>query len=189
MIELPNGYCFVNHADWSKRQLGGRGSRGGPVLQKKGVTDVFFHHSVTSVSGDPALAGTRDPSDDPCKDARLIEDIHASRGLLPGSSYLIHPSGVVLECAGDYIGAHTENHNSSSKGICLIGNYDIQQPTLAQLVAAARTINLMRAGGQLAGDLSKIKLMGHRDSKSTACPGANFYPIIGFIRKFAADNN
>jgi hypothetical protein len=189
MIELPNGYCFVNHADWSKRQLGGRGSRGGPVLQKKGVTDVFFHHSVTSVSGDPALAGTRDPSDDPCKDARLIEDILASRGLLPGYSYLIHPSGVVLECAGDYIGAHTENHNSSSKGICLIGNYDIQQPTLAQLVAAARTINLMRAGGQLAGDLSKINLMGHRDSKSTACPGANFYPIIGFIRKFAADNN
>ena len=188
-IQLDNGFIYVPHGEWSRRPTGGRGRRGGPVKQKMGVDTVFIHHTVTIAQGDQSLIGQLDPSDDPCKDARVIEQILDNRNLLPGYSYIVHPSGVVLECAGDYIGAHTENHNSTSKGIVLIGNFDQQQPTLAGLVGAARTINLLRLGGQLVGDLNKLKILGHRNSKSTACPGANLYPLIGFIRKFAADNN
>lgn len=107
------------------------------------------------------------------------------RGLAPGYSYVIHPSGVVLEGAGRMVGAHTARHNSKSYGLSFMGNYDRHQPTLAQLVAAARTINLLRLDGALVADLGGIAILGHRDTKATACPGANIYPLLNWIRWFA----
>lgn len=71
-----------------------------------------------------------------------------------------------------------------SKGIVLIGNFDRQQPTLASLVATARMINLLRLNNKLVTDLRDLKILGHRDTSSTACPGANLYPLIPTIRQF-----
>ncbi len=184
MIVNENGFIFVPHNEWSKRVTGSRGKRGVPIRQANLAKEVYIHHSVTMAQGDPAQIGHLDPSDDPCKDARAIEGILEARNLLPGYSYIVHPSGVVLECAGDYIGAHTGGRNSVSKGIVLIGNFDHQQPTWASLVATARMINLLRLNNKLVTDLRDLKILGHRDTSSTACPGANLYPLIPTIRQF-----
>ena len=183
MMTLDNGLVVVEHKEWSKRQLGKR-SNGTSFKLGKNLKKVFIHHSVTIAQGDPARIAELDPSDDPCRDARHIEDILAKRGLLPGYSFLVHPSGVVLELAGEYVGAHTENHNSSSVAFCLIGNFDVQSPTLPAFVNTARSINLLRLGGRLTPDLAQLQIMGHRAVGQTACPGINVVNHIGHIKGF-----
>jgi len=165
-----NGYTFVDQATWGARHSAGRRPMPRPVSQ------VWIHHTVTAPTGDP------------CADARQVEDVLASRSLDPGYSYLIHPSGVVLEGAGRNVGAHTAKQNSRSYGLGFIGNYSAYQPTLAALVAAARTVNLLRMDGALVAPLVDVGIGGHRDVKATACPGDHLYPLIRYIRWFAGTN-
>lgn len=164
---LPNGYTLVNRATWRPAYPNNR------PLMPKPAHRVFIHHTVTPATNDP------------CADMRVVERALRSNGNLdPGYSFAVHPSGVVLEGAGHQIGKHTANHNSTSYGIALIGNYQVSQPTLAQIIAVSRTINLLRLGGHLSiTDAAQID--PHQDVYATACPGIN---VLGrnldFIRWF-----
>lgn len=152
----------------------------------KGIREINIHHSVTLLSGgSKAYDNKLDPTDDPCKDMRTIERVLADRGLDPGYSFCFHPSGVILVGAGNMKGAHTAGRNSVSYGFCLMGNYDIHQPTFAQLAAMGWLITVGRYTGAFHRDLNAISIKGHRDHKATACPGANMYPLIRTIRQFA----
>ena len=166
-LMLDNGYALVEYPEWGPRYTQKRNER--PDLPK-GIDRVFIHHSVTPVSTDP------------CRDMRICEQALHSNGYDPGYSYTVHPSGVVLEGAGKKKGIHTLNHNSTSYAICLIGNYDVAQPTLAQIIAITRTINLLRVSGHL-NLTSADQIQPHRAVYATACPGAN---VVGrnmdFIR-------
>lgn len=176
---LENGFVFVPRADWGARHSAGR-----TVMPK--VDTVVLHHTATSAS------------DDPCSNMRKVEDALNGRGLAPGYSYVINPSGVVLEGAGGLKGAHTEGMNGRAFGISFIGNYDVQSPTLAALVAAGRTVNMLRFFGRLEADLASVKILLHRETKATACPGAHMVNIPGpdgqnrtvaqWVRLFAATN-
>jgi hypothetical protein len=127
----------------------------------KGIKEVNIHHTVTK------------PTNDPCADMRQVEVTLHRRGLAPGYSFTAHPSGVILAGADKMVGAHTSGRNKLSYGISLIGNYDEMQPTLAQLVNIARTINLLRLTGHITSDLKQLKIQGHRATSATACPGSN----------------
>jgi len=155
ITQLDNGYILVPREDWGARHSPGR------TPMPRPVAEVNIHHTVTAATGDP------------CGDMRVVENVLNQRDLDPGYSYTAHPSGVILVGAGEMKGAHTAGRNSVSYGISLIGNYDNQQPTLAQLVNVARTINLLRLGGRLVPDLADLVIQGHRATKATACPGAN----------------
>lgn len=181
---LPNGQIIVPRADWGARHSPGR------KPMAKAATKVFIHHTtIDPVGGAKGYDGVLTPSDDPCRDMRRLEDVLEARGLAPGYSYVAHTSGVLLEGAGKMVGAHTGGHNSEGYGFAVMGNFDTHQPTLAQLLAIARGINLLRLDGSLVSDLSKIEILGHRDTKATACPGANMYPLLGWIRLFAMGGN
>jgi N-acetylmuramoyl-L-alanine amidase len=131
------------------------------------VAHAFLHHSVTV------------PSNDPAGDMRHIEQIDIGRFGYPSYSWVIHPTGVVLEGMGTHIGAHTINNNSTSFGVCLIGNYENDTPTQPALDACVTLLAARIAQGHLTSD---FQLFGHRDVYATACPGANLYPLIGQIR-------
>jgi hypothetical protein len=154
-ITAENGYVFVPRNEWDRDADYPRR----PL--RDGLNEVYIHHSVT-----PA-------TDDPCRDARLVEAVLDSRGL-EGYSFLVHPSGTVLELAGfDRMGEHTSGQNDHSIGICFIGNMQVDRPTLGSLVAAARTINLGKLGGHIAADMPVENILPHRAVKATACPGAH----------------
>lgn len=154
-ITAENGYVFVPRREWD------RDCDFPPRNLQDGIREVYIHHSVT-----PATA-------DPCKDARLVEAVLDGRGLA-GYSFLVHPSGTVLELAGfDRVGEHTSGQNSESIGICFIGNMQNDKPTLGSLVAAARTINLGKLGGHIAMDMPIENILPHQAVKQTACPGKN----------------
>jgi len=131
------------------------------------VRKAFCHHSVTNATTDAAA------------DMRFIEHIDIGRFGYPSYSWVIHPTGVVLEGMGTHVGAHTKGNNSTSFGICLIGNFENDTPTDAALEACATLLAARIAQGHLTAD---FELGGHRDVFATACPGANLYPLIGQIR-------
>ena len=130
---------------------------------------VFIHHSVTPVT------------DDPKADMRVIEQIGLTRfGQFP-YSYVVHPhDGEILEGCGLRRGAHTAQRNSTSFGVCWVGNYDERGPKVQQIDATRRLIGQLRSDGHLIAD---PVVRGHRDVYSTACPGTKLYAVLNDLRR------
>lgn len=81
----------------------------------------------------------------------------------------------------DQIGIHNNVgrlNNTNSVGICLIGNFESEQPTIAQLENLERYLRELVAFYKI----PLANIIGHRDMKSTACPGKNFYSLIDSIK-------
>lgn len=150
-LNLPNGYMLVERREWNGRPLPSLPAMPGPVRIMR------VHHTVTAATADP------------CIDFRTVDRVLRSRGL-DGYNYLIHPSGVVGELCGVKRGEHTADHNSDSYSLSFIGNFEHDQPTLAALIAAARTTNLMIMGGHV---LPAPTFVPHFATSKTACPGIN----------------
>lgn len=167
-----------------RHQWGAKYSAGRKAMPKR-VSEINVHHSVTVVSGPEGYDSNLDPTDDPCKDMRTLERVLHERGLAPGYSFVFHPSGVILVGAGGNVGAHTAGRNSISYGFCLMGNYDIHQPTFAQFAAMGWMLNVLRFVGAVEPNLDRIRIQGHRATKATACPGANVANKIHHIKTFA----
>jgi len=80
-------------------------------------------------------------------------------------------------------GAHAGHqvHNQHGIGIALIGHFDRQPPTPAQLASLRQLIAHLR----IAHRIPAGGLVGHGDIKSTACPG-KLFPLATLKREFAA---
>lgn len=135
----------------------------------------------------------------------IIRSIYAyhvkSRGWRDiGYNFLVDRFGRIWE--GRYggvdrnvIGAHTENYNGDSFGASAIGNFDIAQPTSQMIGAygalfawklAINGVSAAATNVRIEGRVFASSIMGHRDTKSTACPGRYLYARIPDIRKQAA---
>jgi hypothetical protein len=98
-----------------------------------------------------------------------------------GYNLIIRRSGEVIKGQGN---AHTYGHNDKF-GVCMIGNYEKEQPTQAQIDSLIR---IMR-------NRNDFNLKGHKDFANnppgrniTACPGRNLYKLIPRIREEAMEN-
>ncbi len=71
-------------------------------------------------------------------------------------------------------GAHAGHldYNNNGIGIALVGNFDKQPPTPAQLVSVGRLIRIL----QTAYRIPAAGIVGHGDVKNTACPG-RYFPL------------
>lgn len=133
------------------------------------ATDVFVHHSVT------------DPSGSLANDMRTIESITMAKYGVFSYSYVIHPKdGEVLEGSGLMRGAHTKDRNSTSFGICWVGNYEERLPKVQQIDSTRQLIAQLTRDGHL---VPGATIRGHRDVFATACPGIKLYNMLDDIRK------
>lgn len=141
-----------------------------PVGMSLPASRVFIHHSVTAVSSDPLA------------DQRVIERIGLQRFGQFSYSYNIHPrDGEILEGCGLRRGAHTAGQNSSSFGICWVGDYTHRVPKVQQLDATRWLIYELKRRGMLRAD---AMILGHRDTGfATACPGAKLHAMLTTLRK------
>jgi N-acetylmuramoyl-L-alanine amidase len=135
---------------------------------RRPIRTVVIHHSVTKASRNPAA------------DFRQLDRIGKARFGRFSYSYAVHPSGVAGEGAGLTVGTHTAGRNSTAIGICLIGNFQKDTPTPAALDATADIIGFLQAAGVLTAD---VAIIGHRDTKGTACPGSNLYAALPALRQ------
>lgn len=116
---------------------------------------------------------------------RQVEAIGQSRfGQGISYTFAVMPSGRVYEGTGaGRLGAHTGGRNSRSHAIVLVGNYDSVVPSDAVLNGVAE---LVRYGHGRRWWTNARLSGGHRDVKSTGCPGNQAYRLIGEINRRAA---
>jgi hypothetical protein len=133
---------------------------------------VWLHHTVTGAVNGTAII-------------REVEAIGEARfGTGISYTWLVTPDGSVYEGhSPGRMGTHTGGRNSIARAICWVGNYDIVQPTTAQVEATAWLLQEAHRRGWI-----RVPRLngGHRDLKATACPGKNAYALIGRINSLAA---
>lgn len=158
---------IITRAEW------GATAPTGPPM-KLPVAELWLHHSVTPLTSDPI------------EDMKAVERVGVSRFGRFSYSWAYHAKArVLLEGAGNTVGAHTAGRNSTSLGLVLIGNFDtleLSDDNVADLrwaIAWLISGNRLRPGAYPTG--------GHRDLKSTACPGGHAYARLSDIR--AASSN
>lgn len=143
-----------------------------PLMTGLPVAVVFIHHTVTT------------PTADPDADMRAVEAVDIAKFGVPSYSYVVHPSGVVLEGMGLHRGAHTIDNNGGplrygfndiAFGISFIGNYELDDPTQRSIDACRELIDNLRVARYLRDGYT---IRGHRDVYATACPGRNLYPRL-----------
>lgn len=160
------GLPVIARAEWGAL-------RAKPALMDKTVgaySRITVHHSADN---DPVvLDGSTARSFEAVRDIQRAHmngrDTHYGD---IGYHFVIDPYGRVIEGRDlTYQGAHAKGDNNvKNVGICLIGNFDEEKPTEAALAALRRLLDDLRAKYSIARNM----VYGHRDLRSTRCPGEN----------------
>lgn len=171
--------AVITREQWGARHEDGFGPAPEPA------TEVWLHHTVTVAPDVGWLDANADGLDDSeVKAIRQIEAIGEQR-FGRGISYnrLVVPAGRIYEgVSWSRKGAHLAGRNSVARSYALVGNYDVEPVTDAQVDAIAR--DLVQAWR--AGHLDAPVLDGGHGSApgaSTACPGRNGRAAIPRIRE------
>ena len=107
----------------------------------------------------------------------VIHNWHLQRGWLGcGYHYVIHEDGSIFQGRPlDKVGAHARGYNENSVGICTVGNFEIEYPTLCQQESLGKLL-LWFINDKLKGH--SLAIMLHRNIAATLCPGRNFTYFI-----------
>jgi len=76
-------------------------------------------------------------------------------------------------------GAHVSGQNDRNIGIVCLGNFDVQQPSEAQLITVEQIISVLREHY----GIKQNRVFGHCDLGPSACPGEHLYPRIIKLRE------
>ena len=109
-----------------------------------------------------------------------IHDWHLQRNWLGcGYHYVIHEDGIIFEGRPlNTIGAHARGYNENSIGICVVGNFEVEFPTLCQQESLGKLL-LYFINDKLRGQ--SLSIMRHKDVVATLCPGRNFTYFIPVV--------
>lgn len=124
---------------------------------------------------------TGNPADDDLSAAE-IHASHLAQGWSGiGYHYVIRKDGTVERGRPKWaVGAHAYGRNRDTIGIHVCGNFEVAEPTQAQLQSLSQLIaELCKCYGLIA---SADVVVGHRDLMNTACPGRNLYDKLQEVR-------
>lgn len=166
---------IITRAEWGARHADGFATLTGPA------SELWLHHSATIA---PDLLP---PYDDDYAAVRTLEKIGQER-FGGGISYTFAVTPVGLCFQGTSVqrrGAHTHGHNTAGRAIVLVGNYDKNPPTRAQVA----TVGALIAHGKAQKWWTVSQLTGgHRDAERpgyTECPGEQAERAIREINQAA----
>lgn len=124
---------------------------------------------------------TGNPTDDNLS-AIAIHSSHQAQGWSGiGYHYVVRKDGTVEEGRPHWtIGAHAYGENSHTIGIHVCGNFEIGQPTDAQIESLAMLISGLAYDYGL--PINDQTVVAHRDLMPTACCGKNLYEQLDTVR-------
>ncbi|MBR10007.1 MAG: hypothetical protein CMP48_20255 [Rickettsiales bacterium] len=173
-----------------------------PILQsdwRAGLPEPTYSRSFTNV--EHVIVHHSAGSNSATNYTQVVRDIYVyhteSNGWSDiGYNYLIAQNGDLYagrDPAGgeqdNVLGAHFCGSNSTTMGICLLGNYETASVTsatwqtlqeLASFKIAKEDLDPTTFSSHPLGSIGHIA--GHRDGCSTACPGENVYNMLGDLR-------
>ena len=136
--------------------------------ETRGVTDmIVLHH-------------TGNPTDDDLSAAEIDASHKAQGWMCIGYHYVVRKDGTVEVGRPHWtVGAHAYGENSHTIGIHVCGNFEIGEPTDAQIESTAMLLaNLCTDYGL---PIDRDHIVGHRELMATACPGENLYEVMDTI--------
>lgn len=99
-----------------------------------------------------------------------------------GYHFLIDYAGRVWEGRSlAYWGAHVSGHNEQNVGIMLLGNFEKQRPSRAQLHSLEHLSHLIKHHY----GIRRGRIYGHIDLGQTLCPGRYLYPSVRNLNQLA----
>ncbi len=174
-----------------------------PFEYRYNKSKVIVHHTTNSIS---AIKTEKDMN-------ALLQSVYKYHAFANGRgdigyNFIISPGGVVYEgkAGGEgIIGAHATWNNQQSIGIALIGNFNDEQPTDAQIKTLIRLITSLAQKYNIdpesktdwhkkmtaypyVSTFQNYTVVGHRDVGATACPGENLYKLLPAIRDSVVNN-
>lgn len=124
---------------------------------------------------------TGNPTDDDLN-AEEINTSHQAQGwTCIGYHYVIRKDGIIEEGRPHWtVGAHAYGDNDHTIGIHVCGNFEIGEPTQAQIESLAMLLaNVCYDYGL---PIDKDHVVAHRDLMATACCGENLYNQLQTVR-------
>lgn len=122
----------------------------------------------------------------PTNDDMSAEQIHCSHIYNNGWAgcgyhYIVRKNGDIEYGRPEWaIGSHAYGENYHSIGIHVCGNFELAEPTPAQVESTSYLIGWLCDKYGLVPTEETVK--GHRDLMPTACPGENLYNILQTLR-------
>ncbi len=143
-------------------------------------TNLDFKSLTTRTATDTiVLHHTGNPTNDDLSAAQIHVSHKAQGWSGIGYHYVIRKDGTIERGRPHWTaGAHAEGENWHTIGVHLCGNFEIAQPTDAQI----NSVSALLADICCAYGLPTSAIVGHRDLMSTACPGRNLYKLMQTIR-------
>jgi N-acetylmuramoyl-L-alanine amidase len=135
----------------------------GRILPMDGVERITVHHEGSEVV-------TFDDVPDVIKRMESIRVYHAvDRGWGDiGYHFVIDRAGRVWQGRDlAYQGAHVRDHNPHNIGVMVMGNFDLQSPTSAQLTTLRATLITLQKSYRVPIQ----RVYTHQELMSTECPG------------------
>jgi len=168
-----NGLVLRKRHDWANVQPNPQRLR---EASGRGYDRITLHHAGTQV-----VTATSESAVASCLDGILGGHLKRGFGDI-GYHYLVDYAGRVWEGrALKYWGAHVSGENEQNIGIVLIGNFEQQRPSRAQLNTMNKMVGLTRQRfGIPAG-----RVYGHIDLGQTLCPGRHLYPRVQMLNQLA----
>ena len=100
-----------------------------------------------------------------------------------GYHYIIDRSGTVWEGRDlRYQGAHVRENNEHNLGILVLGNFDKQNPSDAQLASLEKALRSFMGQHRVA----QSRVFTHQEIVQTACPGTGLQSRMGGMRRHLA---
>lgn len=161
-----------------------------PQQYSPSIRLLVVHHTAMEVDTD---------SRPPVERMRALYQYHAkNRGWGDiGYHYVIDETGQIYQgkAGGEYVvGGHTYCNNISTLGIALMGNFEVEKPSQAQIASLQWLIDTLSKEYDI--DLSRNvvfhgktipPVVGHRDLISTACPGYYAYGVLSQVLSHVRD--
>lgn len=130
---------------------------------------IILHHSLTADSGTVSWGAIRHYHMTAPEYGYDDIGYHAGVELVKSGAHEYYE--VLLGRAWDRMGAHARGHNYDSLGLCFIGNFDLTEPPMGQLIVGVRLVAYwMRQFG-----IVRSSVYGHREfNAGKTCPGSMF---------------
>ncbi|GAB1421539.1 hypothetical protein MASR2M15_17100 [Anaerolineales bacterium] len=152
------------------------------------VNEFGFYNSVTNPEGWRVYEGELQDSyqtavihhsvvynPDDAMTAKVVQNLHFRKGWADVAyHFMVGQNGAIFEGRElDARGTHVAGFNTGSVGICLLGNFEIDNPTIMQIESTRRLLQW------LSYRLALTHLAGHQDfNHETQCPGAHLIPLL-----------
>ncbi|QDU34513.1 N-acetylmuramoyl-L-alanine amidase [Poriferisphaera corsica] len=160
----------IARSNWTKI-----GPAKGRVNTMRGVNKITIHHEGSSTFWTTDYRTT----------AKHLDDVRkghvGNKGWGDiGYHYIIDRAGRVWEGRSiRYQGAHVSGHNPNNVGVMVLGNFEKQKPTKAQLTALQTTLRALIRKYRV----PVTRVYTHQELMPTKCPGRNLQPLTVKIRK------